>query len=69
MPSAEFEPAVPAVKRLQTYAWGNMANGIGSSQVTLNIIQPVLTSARKGRNPEPEQSRPQPPIFFLTDSL
>ena len=54
MPSAEFEPAVPAVKRLPTYAWGNMANGIGS---------------RKGRNPEPEQSSPHPPIFFLKDSL
>jgi hypothetical protein len=35
MPSAEFEPAVPTIKRLQAYAWGNMATGIGSSQVTL----------------------------------
>jgi hypothetical protein len=68
MQSADFEPAVPVVKRLQT-AWGNMAKGIASSQVTLDIIQPMLTSARKGRNPEPEQSSPQPPIFFLKDSL
>jgi hypothetical protein len=35
MTPAEFEPAVPQNKRLQTYALGNMATCIGSSQFTL----------------------------------
>ena len=29
MPSAGFEPAIPAIKRLQIYALGRMATGIG----------------------------------------
>jgi hypothetical protein len=29
MPSAEFEPAIPAIKRLQTYALDRTATGIG----------------------------------------
>jgi hypothetical protein len=31
MPSAGFEPAIPATKRLQTYALEHMATGIGTS--------------------------------------
>jgi hypothetical protein len=30
MPSAEFEPAIPAIERLQTYALDLTATGIGT---------------------------------------
>jgi len=30
MPSAGFEPTIPAVKRLQTYALNSMATGVDS---------------------------------------
>jgi hypothetical protein len=33
-PSQEFEPAIPAIKRLQTYVLGSMASRTGCSQVT-----------------------------------
>jgi hypothetical protein len=33
MPSAEFEPAIPAIKGLQTYALNCTATGIGYSGI------------------------------------
>jgi hypothetical protein len=34
MPSAGFEPAIPAIKRPQTYALDRAANGIGYIEIT-----------------------------------
>jgi hypothetical protein len=33
MPSAEFEPAIPATKRPQTYALDRAATGIGENPI------------------------------------
>jgi hypothetical protein len=41
MPSAGFEPAIPATKRLQTYVLDRAATGIGN--FTLHITKLVLT--------------------------
>jgi hypothetical protein len=41
MPSAGFEPAIPAIKRLQTYALDSTATGIGNSlivEIEINIV-------------------------------
>jgi hypothetical protein len=38
MPSARFEPAIPATKRPQTYALDRTATGIGYSIISLSIL-------------------------------
>ena len=39
MPSAEFEPAIPAIERPQTYALHHAATGIGHRTVGLQVDQ------------------------------
>jgi hypothetical protein len=46
MPSAEFEPAIPATKRPQTYALDRAATGIGNEvHYTVHKMWNVLFSA------------------------
>ena len=39
MPSARIEPAIPAIKRLKTYALDGTATGIG---VRINYIREII---------------------------
>jgi len=41
MPSAGFEPAIPTIERLKTYALGRTATGIG----LISIMALIITSA------------------------
>jgi hypothetical protein len=48
MPSAGFEPAIPATKRMQTYALDLAASGIGYASyiqfIPLDLLQFYLTT-------------------------
>jgi hypothetical protein len=37
MPSAGFEPAFPAIKRLQSYTFKRTASGTGDSDIMLSL--------------------------------
>jgi len=37
MPSAVFEPAFPAIKRLQSYAFNRTASGTGDSDIVVSL--------------------------------
>ena len=41
MPSAGFEPAIPAIEHMQTYPLGRTATGIG----LISIMAHIITSA------------------------
>jgi hypothetical protein len=45
MPSAGFEPAIPATKRPQTYALDSAATGIGAFSTSYHEIYKVLMHA------------------------
>jgi hypothetical protein len=53
MPSPEFEPAIPATKRLQTYSLDSAATGIGAYKISrfdhpniLDVINLIMLAER-----------------------
>jgi hypothetical protein len=50
MPSAEFEPAIPATKRPQTYALDSAANGIGEEESYYTLIRKNKSQVKKADN-------------------
>jgi len=51
MPSVEFEPAIPLIKQLQTYASDRTTTGIGIRHWTIHLIydNPPLLPGRHCR--------------------
>jgi hypothetical protein len=47
MPSARFEPAIPAIEQLQTHAWDFMATGIGSFALRCKIGTCILSEVHQ----------------------
>jgi hypothetical protein len=45
MPSAVFEPAIPAIKRPQAYALESRATGIGASRGYRKLLQHLFKDA------------------------
>jgi len=49
VPSAEFKPAVPSIKKLQTYGLGRTATGIATTTTIMWNVKkkmiPVITGA------------------------
>jgi hypothetical protein len=50
MPSAGFEPAIPAIKRPQTYALDRAATGIGQCMAYLMTIITMENSSKMYQN-------------------
>jgi len=67
MPSAEFEPAIPAINQLHTYAVYRTATGNGTLEVSLHaFLTPALDASGSSAGAQDRLPPGKEPVIFLT---